>query len=186
MRSILFLGNSFTQGWGLDVHESMPSIISEMLQKEEPADYNCINAGLPGDTSAGGLLRLPLYLKAEHNLRACVIEFGTNDALHGIGTEKIRANLLEIIKNVKLFDPSIQTLLMEMGRFPGLALPDGYENLFASVAAEAKVALVPNAFQGIAGVPGYVLEDGIHPNGTAMEMIADRVYAVLKPLLSAG
>lgn len=183
MRSILFLGNSFTQGWGLDAHESMPSIISGLLQKEEPADWNCINAGVPGDTSGGGLARLPLYLKPDSNLRACVVEFGTNDALHGIPSEKIRTNLREIIKILKLFDPALKILLMEMGRFPGLSVPDGYEQIFAALAEEEGISLVPNVFDGIAGARGYVLEDGIHPNGTAMEIIADRVYAVLHPLI---
>jgi acyl-CoA thioesterase-1 len=184
MRSILFLGDSFTQGWGLDSHESMPSIIQELLGKEEPSDWVCINAGLPGDTSGGGLARLPLYLKPASNLRAAVIEFGTNDVLHGIETEKIRSHLSEIVKILKLFDPSLCIVLMEMGRFPGLPVPHGYEEMFAELASEEGIALVPNAFRGIAGERGYVLEDGIHPNGTAMEIIADRVYQILRPLIA--
>lgn len=183
MRSILFLGDSFTQGWGLDAHESMPSMIQELLGKEEPSDWVCINAGVPGDTSAGGLMRLPLHLKPESNLKAAVVEFGTNDILHGIETSRIRSNLAEIIKILKLFDPALVILLMEMGPFPGLPAPGGYESLFAEIAAEEGAALVPNVFRGIAGAKGYVLSDGVHPNGKAMEMIAERVYVVLHPLI---
>lgn len=183
MRSVLFLGDSFTQGWGLDAHESMPSIIQELLGREDPADWVCINAGLPGDTSGGGLARLPLHLKPQSNIRAAVIEFGTNDVLHGIETARIRSHLQEIIKIIKLFDPSIRILLMEMERFPGMPVPDGYEEMFAELAAEEQVALVPSAFRGIAGQRSYVLADGIHPNGRAMEIIADRVFQVLRPLV---
>lgn len=183
MRSILFLGNSFTQGWGLDAHESMPSIIAQLLGREEPADWVCVNAGVAGDTSGGGLTRLPLYLKPDSNLRACVIEFGTNDCLHGIELERIRANLREIIHIARLFDPALKILLMELGRFPGLHCPHGYEEMFGELAEEERITLIPNPFEGIAGVRGYVLEDCIHPNGRGMELIADRVYRVLHPLL---
>jgi acyl-CoA thioesterase I len=177
---IVFLGDSLTAGYGLRRDESVPSLIQARL---DAAGYpfEVVNAGVSGDTSAGGLSRLDWSLEGE--VSVLVVELGANDGLRGLPVASIKRNLDEIIRRAK--SRGITVLLTGMEAPPnfGAAYTSEFRRVFSDLAREHMVPFIPFYLEGVAGIPSLNIADGIHPNAAGSRVVEARVWKALQPLL---
>jgi acyl-CoA thioesterase-1 len=178
--AIVFLGDSLTAGYGLASGESMPSLIQHRLAAAQRA-YRVINAGRSGDTTAAGLARLSQYLRRELHVRLLVIALGSNDALRLVPTDRIEANLREMVQRTRRFDPGIRILLCQLHTHPllGRDYARRFGELFPRVAAEEGLVLLPFILEGVALVTHLNLPDGLHPNAAGTRVVAENVWNAL-------
>jgi acyl-CoA thioesterase I len=177
---VVALGDSLTAGLGVAADEAFPARLEARLKTEGYA-YRVVNAGVSGDTTAGGLRRVDWVLRARPDV--VIVALGANDGLRGQDPGAMRANLDEIV--ARLLAAGARVLLV------GMRLPPNYggdytkefEAVFPAVARRAKVALVPFLLDGVAGVPRLNQADGIHPTAAGQQAIADHLWPYLRPLL---
>lgn len=176
---MVFLGDSLTAGYGLEPEQAYPAVIEEMLEArgEEVA---VVNAGVSGDTTAGGLRRVDWILRQK--IDTLVIALGANDALRGQPVEQTRENLRRIIAKARERHPELRIILAGMLAPPNLgeAYREAYASIFPELAEEASVELVPFLLEGVAGEPELNLPDGIHPNAEGQRLVARNVLEVLE------
>ncbi len=143
--------------------------------------YEIVNAGVSGDTSAGGLRRLDWSLAGD--VRVLIVALGGNDALRGLPVTELRSNLESIIKQA--LSKKITVVLAGMEAPPnfGQAYTDEFRKVYASLAKQYNVALVPFLLQGVAGIESMNQADGIHPTAEGARIAADNVWATLEPIL---
>ena len=177
---IVFLGDSLTAGLGLATDQSFPSLIGKKL-KERGLDYDVINAGVSGDTSAGGLRRLDWSL--EGDVRVLIVALGGNDALRGLAPRELKKNLSTILDRAR--DRKIAVILAGMEAPPnnGVDYTREFRSVYSELASEYKVRLIPFLLQGVAGDASLNQADGIHPNVRGAEIVADLVWKELEPAL---
>jgi len=177
---VVFLGDSLTAGLGLAPDESVPALIQRRLD-DEGLEYEVVNAGRSGDTSAGGLSRLDWSLDGD--VKVLVIELGANDGLRGLPPDAMKRNLAEMITRAKR--RGIQVLLtgMEAQTNFGVAYTTEFRQVFKDLAREHDVALMPFFLEGVAGMPGLNQRDGVHPNPEGARVIERAVWHSLEPLL---
>ena len=177
---IVFLGDSLTAGLGLATDQSFPSLIGKKL-KERGLDYDVINAGVSGDTSAGGLRRLDWSL--EGDVRVLIVALGGNDALRGLPPRELKKNLSTILDRAR--DRKIAVILAGMEAPPnnGADYTREFRSVYSELASEYKVRLIPFLLQGVAGDASLNQADGIHPNVRGAEIVADLVWKELEPAL---
>jgi acyl-CoA thioesterase I len=181
-KNIVFFGNSLTAGYGVNASEAFPALIQVKIDSLK-LPYQVINAGLSGETSAGGnnrinwVLRQPVYI--------FVLELGGNDGLRGIALSETSKNLQSIIDKVRLTYPSAKIILAGMQIPPnmGRTYTSEFRILFQKLASTNKIYLIPFLLEGVGGVPGLNQEDGIHPNIQGHKIVAENIWNVLKPLL---
>jgi acyl-CoA thioesterase-1 len=181
---ILFLGTSLTAGLGLPADEAYPAVLQTWLDSAGLA-YRVVNAGVSGETSAGGLRRLDWLL--EQPFEVLVLELGANDGLRGHDPAGTRASLQEIIDRVRARYPEAGIVIAGMEAPPNLgdAYTSRFRNVFTELAAANDAALVPFLLEGVAGEPGLNQSDGIHPTTEGQRIVAANVWRVLEPLLRA-
>ncbi|QEC78321.1 arylesterase [Mucilaginibacter ginsenosidivorax] len=184
VRNILFFGDSLTAGYGLGNHkaESFPALIQQKIDAAGLV-YHCINGGLSGDTTAGGLMRLEYWMNRP--LHVFVLELGVNDIIRGISPQTTTKNIQAIIDKVKLKHPNIKLVMlgMEIPAFiPGKFAAE-FKAIFRRVADANQMAFVPFYLDGVAGKAHLNLPDGLHPNAAGYKVMADSVWPVLKALL---
>jgi len=179
---ILFYGNSITAGYGLDISEAFPAVIQERLDSLG-YEYYVINAGLSGETSAGGLSRIDWVLKTPVDIFS--LELGGNDGLRGISLDETERNLSQIIEKVKQSNPQVKIIVAGMQIPPnmGQEYTDRFKGIFPMLAEKHNTALIPFILEGVGGIPELNLPDGIHPTPEGHKMLADNVWAVLKPII---
>jgi len=179
---ILFFGNSITAGYGLDMSEAFPALIQQRLDSLGYS-YHVINAGLSGETSAGGLSRIDWVLKTPVDIFA--LELGGNDGLRGISLDDTEKNLSEIIEKVRQSNPQVKIIVAGMQIPPnmGQEYTDQFKGIFPSLAEKHNTALIPFILEGVGGIPELNLADGIHPTPEGHKILADNVWAVLKPII---
>lgn len=179
---ILFLGNSLTAGYGLDPQEAFPALIQARLD-EAGLRFRVVNAGVSGETSAGALRRLDWLLRQP--VAVLVLETGGNDGLRGQDPDATRRNLQAILDRAKAHSPRPQVVLVGMEALPnyGETYRRRFRALYPELARKYETALVPFLLEGVAGVPGLNLPDGIHPNAEGQKRVADTVWKTLLPLL---
>ena len=177
---IVILGDSLTAGLGLPVEQSYPSLLQQRLNKEG-LNFEVVNAGVSGDTSAGGLSRLDWAL--EGNVRVLLVALGGNDGLRGLPPEQLRANLAQIIERAQT--RGIRVILAGMEAPPnyGRDYIVAFHKVYPALAKEYRVTLLPFLLEGVAGSQTLNQPDGIHPTAEGAGIVADHVWAVLKPLL---
>jgi acyl-CoA thioesterase I len=177
---IVFLGDSLTAGYGLDVEQSVPSLVQKQLDAEG-YKYEVVNAGVSGDTSAGGLRRLDWSLDGD--VRVLVVELGANDGLRGLPVVEMKRNLKTIIQAAK--GRRIDVLLTGMEAPPnyGAAYTSEFRRVFRDLAAEERVAFMPFYLYEVAGIPTLNISDGIHPNPAGARIVEANLWRSLKPLL---
>jgi len=180
---IVFLGDSLTAGYGLEKVQAVPALIQARLTKEG-YPFEVVNAGVSGDTSAGGLSRLEWSLSGD--VRVLVIELGANDGLRGLPVDALKHNLAEIITKAK--SRGIAVLLTGMEALPnyGASYTDEFREAFPALAREHKVAFMPFYLDGVAGNAGLNIADGMHPNPEGATIVANNLWRVLEPLLKAS
>jgi acyl-CoA thioesterase-1 len=181
-KTILILGDSLTAGYGLDPAQAYPAVLEEKI-RDTGLEWQVINAGVSGDTSAGGLRRIGWLLR--RNVDILVLELGANDGLRGIQLDVTKGNLQQVIDRTRKAHPGVEIVIVGMMVPPNLG-PDystQFRELFVELAEENQVELVPFLLEGVAGRPELNLPDGIHPTAEGHRIIADTVWKTLLPLL---
>lgn len=179
---IVFLGDSLTAGYGLPEEEAFPAVVAERLA-EQGRSVEVVNAGVSGDTSAGGLARLDWVLGREPDI--VVVELGPNDGLRGLSLEMTERNLRQIITRAR--EAGARVLLVGMKLPPNYG-PDytaRFEALYPRLAQELDVPLVPFLLEGVGGEPELNLPDGMHPNPAGHRRVAENVLPYLREVLEA-
>lgn len=181
-KTILFFGNSLTAGYGLDEQEAFPALIQKKIDSLQ-LNYEVVNAGNSGETTAGGNERINWILKQK--IDVFVLELGGNDGLRGIATEETYKNLQEIIGKVKNAYPGIKILLtgMEVPPNMGQKYATEFRKIFKTLAEKNKVVLLPFLLEGVGGEERLNQSDGIHPTAEGQRIVAENVWKMLKDLL---
>lgn len=179
---ILFLGDSITAGYGIDESQAFPALIQEMIDKTGKK-YRVINAGLSGETSAGGLRRMNWLLRSRVDI--LVLELGANDGLRGIDLSTTRQNLQAIIDRTKERYPDVIVVVAGMQVPPNLGseYTRQFQQIFPDLAKSNNATLIPFILEGVAGIPSLNLPDGIHPTAEGHQIMAQTVWKILSPLL---
>ncbi|MBD8100055.1 arylesterase [Pseudomonas fluorescens] len=179
--TVLIVGDSISAGFGLDTRKGWVALLEQRL-KQEGFDDKVVNASISGDTSAGGLARLPAALAA-HKPEVVVIELGGNDGLRGQPPAQLKQNLASMIQASQ--DSGAKVLLLGMQIPPnyGKRYVDAFAKVFGEVAEEKKVPLVPFFLEGVGGHPDLMQADGLHPAVAAQGKLLENVWPTLKPLL---
>jgi acyl-CoA thioesterase-1 len=181
--TILFFGNSLTAGYGLpDMDEAFPALIAHRIDSLH-LPYTVVNAGLSGETSAGGKSRIGWVLKQPVSI--FVLELGANDGLRGIPLAGTSANLQDILDSVKARYPSARLVLAGMQIPPsmGADYATAFRGIFPKLAAANHAALIPFLLQNVGGIPQLNQADGIHPTARGHQIVTENVWQVLAPLL---
>lgn len=179
---MLFLGTSLTAGMGLSSDQAYPALIQAKIDSAGLA-FRAVNAGVSGETSAGGLRRIDWLL--QQPLAVLVLELGANDMLRGQDVPAMRANLQEIIDRTRAAHPEARIVIAGMRAAPNLGqrYAGAFEATFAELAESNGAALIPFLLEGVAGVPELNQPDGNHPTAEGQEIVAGNVWAVLEPVL---
>jgi len=179
--TVLFLGDSLTEGYGLETGESFPDLIEEKLDIDQLAHIRIINGGSSGSTSASGLSRLQWYIRSRPDLM--VLSLGANDGLRGLSVEEMKANLSKTIEFAQ--GNGVKVLLTGMLIPPnyGPEYTEAFAAVFPDLAQQYDIPLMPFLLQDVAAIPELNQADGIHPNVEGTKIVADNVYAFLKPFL---
>jgi acyl-CoA thioesterase I len=177
----VFLGDSLTAGFGLPADQAYPALIGQRL-KERGLGFEVVNAGVSGDTSAGGLRRLDWSLQGD--VRVLVIALGGNDGLRGLPPAELKRNLEAMIDRARARDVDVLLAGMEAPPNFGGEYTREFRGVYAELARERGVRFVPFFLEGVAGVPALNLPDGIHPNADGHRRVADLVWRELEPMLA--
>jgi acyl-CoA thioesterase-1 len=177
---IVAFGDSLTAGLGVAAYEAYPALLADILRREGYR-YRVVNAGVSGDTTAGGLRRVDWVLRARPVV--AIVALGANDGLRGLSVAEMRANLERIVR--RLQESGARVLVAGMRVPPNLG--DEYARDFAAafpaVARRTGAALMPFLLDGVAARPALNQPDGIHPNAAGHRVMADRIWPHLEPLL---
>jgi acyl-CoA thioesterase-1 len=181
-KSVVFLGDSLTAGFGIQPTEAFPALIAEKI-RAAGLPFEVQNAGLSGDTSAGGLRRIDWLLQRPIDI--LVIELGANDGLRGLDLKSMKANLQAIIDKAKAKNPDVKIVLTGMQVPPNLGADygAGFQRVFAELARENNATLIPFLLEGVGGHHELNQADLIHPNAAGHRIIADLVWRTLEPIL---
>jgi len=182
--TIVALGDSLTAGYGLSRQQAWPALIAEKM-RSAGYEFEIVNAGSSGDTTAGGLRRLPAILRAHQKVHIFILELGINDAFRGVDLAQIRENLQAIIDQTRARHPNVTIVVAGM-QLPGYSSEDyvdAFGSLFASVAKKNQAMLIPYFLEGVGGDPALNQWDRVHPNAAGQRVLAENVWRVLKPLL---
>lgn len=177
--TILVFGDSLSAGYGIPRETAWPSLLKAELQRTHP-HYKVINASISGETTSGGLRRLPATLK-EHRPSIVIIELGANDGLRGTQLDLTEKNLNGLIQQSQAAGAKVLLLGMQMPPNYGVDYTKRFKALYPKLAQRHHIALVPFMFQGIG--PDQFQADNLHPVAEAQPKILDTVMQKLKPML---
>jgi acyl-CoA thioesterase-1 len=177
---VVFLGDSLTAGYGLSEEQSFPSILSRWLAAEG-RPVRIVNAGVSGDTSAGGLARLGWILQQKPDV--LVVGLGANDALRGQPLDGVEANLTAIVRRSQAAGAKVLILGLMIPVNYGPGYSEGFSAIYPRVARATGAGLVPFLLEGVGGHAELNLADGLHPNAAGQEIVARNVLPQLKRLL---
>jgi len=182
--TIVALGDSLTAGYGLSRKQAYPALVAEKM-REAGYQFDVVNAGSSGDTTAGGLRRLPEILRAHKKIDIFILELGINDAFRGVSIDQIRANLQAIIDQVRARQPNVSIVIA------GMQLPDyssddyvsAFGGIFGTLAEKNRATLIPYFLEGVGGNPALNQWDRVHPNAAGQRVLAENVWRVVEPML---
>lgn len=183
--AIVFLGTSLTAGYGLPESEAYPALIGERLAAAG-LDYQVVNAGVSGDTSAGGLRRLDWLLRLP--IRVLVVELGANDMLRGQSVEALETNLATLLERARAAHPEVRFVIAGMRAAPNLGeqYASAFDAVYPRLAERFGAVLVPFLLEDVAARPELNQADGIHPTAEGHARIAERVWTTLEPVARAA
>jgi acyl-CoA thioesterase-1 len=182
-KTVLFFGDSLTAGYGLDDQsEAFPGVVQNKIDAAN-LHYKVVNAGVSGETSAGGKARINWILKQK--LDVFVLELGANDGLRGIPVSETIENLQYIIDAVKAKYPKAKLVMLGMQVPPNMGRVYAYsfKTIFPQLAAKNNMALVPFLLKGVGGIPSLNQKDGIHPTAEGAKIVGDNVWDVMQDVL---
>ena len=178
---ILILGDSLSAGYGMDRQDSWVHLFELRLQ-EHNHPYRILNSSITGDTTQGGLARLPRLLKS-YKPKIVILELGANDGLRGVNPDVSRANMTSMIKQSQSIGATVLLAGIKLPPNYGPAYLHRFESMYADLAVEFETLLVPFFMDGVIFVPGMLQADGIHPNEKGQPVLLDNVWQVLEPAL---
>lgn len=181
-KTMVFFGDSLTAGYGVDPDEAYPALIQKKID-EAGLPWRVVNAGLSGETTAGGLRRLDWILRQKVDI--FIIELGGNDGLRGIAPTLTRSNLDRMIERIRQQYPDVKVVIA------GMMLPTNmgpehtrdFAAIFPDIARTSGAVLIPFLLDRVGGEPSLNLPDGIHPTPEGHKIVADTVWRTLQPLL---
>jgi len=181
-KTILFFGDSITAGYGLSIEEAFPSHVEKILSSQGKK-VKVVNAGLSGETSAGGLSRIDWILRQDIDI--FVLELGANDGLRGLPLSQTKANLQAIIDKVKAKNPEVSIVLAGMMVPPNLGkeYTTEFRDIYPALAKKNSATLIPFLLEGVAGDDKLNIADGIHPNIEGHKIVGRNVSQILSTLL---
>ncbi len=179
-RLVAFLGDSLTAGHGLDADQAFPALLGARLEADGLA-ARIVNAGVSGDTTAGGLSRLGWLLDQKPDV--LVVGLGANDGLRGLPLDETERNLRAIVERAKGAGAAVLLLGMRIPPSYGPDYTSGFADIYPRVARETGVPLVPFLLDGVGGHPELNLPDGIHPNAEGEKRVAGNVLPYLEKVL---
>lgn len=182
-KTILFLGNSLSAGYGVPAGKAFPDRLAAKIDSLG-WNFEVVNAGVSGETTSGGARRIDWLLRRE--IDVLVLELGGNDALRGLPVELTKQNLQAIIDKTRKAYPDVCIVLAGMQAPPNLGKPftSRFRAIYPQLAEENDAVLIPFLLEGVGGVRELNLADGIHPTAEGHRIIAENVWEVLKPVLS--
>ncbi|BBM89063.1 arylesterase [Spirochaetota bacterium] len=184
--TILFLGDSLTEGYDLFPEQSYPSLVGEHF-KADGKKVTIVNAGISGDTTLGGLNRFKWYLENKpYSVNILFLALGANDGLRGLPLATAYQNLREIIVLAKKNNIKVVLAGIEVPPNYGKEYTANFRNIYNSLQNEYSLTRMPFLLKDVAGIAELNLEDGIHPNAEGYIIIAKNVYATLKPVVEAN
>ena len=177
---VLALGDSLTAGFGVDAEENFPSRLQVKIDNAGLA-YKVVNAGVSGDTTAGGVRRINWLM--QHKPQIVILALGANDGLRGLSTDEMRSNLETMIRISQ--EHGARVLLAGMKALPnyGEDYILKFESVYPELAKKYDLVYLPFLLEGVAGVREYTRPDGLHPTGSGYKIIADLVWQHLQPML---
>ena len=179
---VIFLGDSLTAGHGLSVDQAFPALVAKSL-RERGRPIRVVNAGVSGDTTAGGLDRLGYLLEQKPEI--LVVGLGVNDAFRGQPVDRIEANLRAIAAKAKSAGARVLLLGMRVPTNYGPEYTEAFAAIYPRVATSEKVDLMPFLLDGVGGHPELNLDDGIHPNQEGQRLVATKVLVYVERALKA-
>jgi acyl-CoA thioesterase-1 len=180
---ILALGDSLTDGFGLSRKEAYPALIGEKMRAAN-YQFEVINAGSSGDTTADGLRRLPSFLRKK-KIDVLILALGINDAFRGVPVDQMRSNLQSIIDQTRARYPDVSIIIagMQLPIDTGNGYVEAFGGMFGQLAEHNHAALIPYLLEGVGGNPELNLPDYIHPNAAGQRILAENVWRILEPIL---
>ena len=181
-QTVLFFGNSLAAGYGVEPSQAFPALIGEKIDLAG-LNYTVVNAGLSGETTAGGKSRIGWVLRQP--VAVFVLELGGNDGLRGLPLTATRRNLQAIMDTVRRKSPQAVIVLAGMQIPPNLGTEytREFRGLFRELADKNKAVLIPFLLEDVGGVPKLNQADGIHPNPAGHKIVAETVWSVIRPVL---
>ena len=179
--TLLVVGDSISAAFGLDSRQGWVALLEKRLE-QEGFEHSVVNVSISGDTSAGGAARLSALL-AEHQPALVIIELGGNDGLRGQPPAQLQQNLASMVEKSRQAGAKVLLLGMRLPPNYGVRYTTAFAQVYADVAAQEQVDLVPFFLEGVGGVPGMMQADGIHPGEPAQALLLDNVWPSLEPLL---
>jgi acyl-CoA thioesterase I len=181
--TLLVVGDSLSAGYGVTTDRRWVTLLAQRLQSR-CGDVSLVNASVSGETSSGGLSRLP-YLLRQHHPDLVIVELGGNDGLRGINTQTLRQNLLQMVQLAQKSGAQVLLLGVRLPANYGPDFADAFHQVYYDVAETASVPLVPFLLEGVAMDPKLMQLDGIHPNDAGQPRLLQNVWSRLRPLLNA-
>lgn len=181
-QTILVFGDSLSAAYGIPKEQGWVNLVAQRV-KDNQLPYEVANASVSGETTAGGLSRLPAALK-QFKPSIVVIELGANDGLRGLPLDAMKNNLEKMIQASKQINAQVVLLGMFIPPNYGPKYTNGFKAVFLDLSEKYKTPFIPFFLDGISGHSDLVLEDGLHPNVNAQRKILENVWPTLKPLLS--
>jgi acyl-CoA thioesterase I len=180
-RVVVALGDSLTAGLGVTADEAWPALVEARLHREGYS-YRVVNAGVSGDTTAGGLRRVDWILRNRPQI--AVVALGANDGLRGLDTEVMERNLLAIVERLRASGARVLVVGMRVPTNYGETYSQAFRDVFPDVARRTGSTLMPFLLDGVAADPRLNQPDGIHPNAAGHRVIAERLWPYLVALLA--
>jgi acyl-CoA thioesterase-1 len=180
-RVVVALGDSLTAGLGVAADEAWPALVEARLRREG-YPYRVVNAGVSGDTTAGGLRRVEWVLRSRPEV--AVVALGANDGLRGLATDAMESNLLAIVERLRAAGARVLVAGMQVPPNYGGAYARAFRDVFQDVARRTGAPLMPFLLDGVAADPRLNMPDGIHPNAAGHRAIAEHVWPYLVALLT--
>lgn len=181
--TVLILGDSLSAAYGLAREDGWVALLSRRL-KERGLPQQVVNASISGETTAGGLTRLPALL-ARHKPAVLVVQLGANDGLRGLSLSALSANLTELVRLGRESGALVLLVGIQLPPNYGAAFNKGFQDVFRSVAEKSSAPLVPSLMTGVAEDWSLMQSDGLHPTAAAQPRMLDNVWPGLEPLLAS-
>jgi acyl-CoA thioesterase-1 len=178
---LLCFGNSLTAGYGLESGQAFPEVLQRLLD-QNGYQYRVVNAGLSGDTTTGGVARLPMVMREQPKI--ALLELGGNDGLRGIDAQRTRDNLMQMVSVMQNRGAKVVLIGITLPRNYGREYIATFEKNYKMIASSKNLPLMPFLLEGVWNKPGMMQEDKIHPTAKGAELVAQNVFQFIRPHLS--